>query len=69
MQSLSPGVTEQHIERVDLELRDNNLIIGTGDLFQAHTIRALVTWCDHSGISKNHSETSEYCPLIHSLVH
>ena len=31
MQSLSPGVTEQHIERVDLELRDNNLIIGTGD--------------------------------------
>ena len=29
--SLSPDITEQCIERVDLELRDNNLITGTGD--------------------------------------
>lgn len=38
-------------------------------MFQAHTIYVLVTWCNHSGISKAHSERirlySEHNPFIH----
>lgn len=64
MQNPSSSITEQGIERVDLELRDSNLITGTSshDLCLGYMVQP--QW----NLTRSLRETSKYSPFIHRFT-
>lgn len=62
----SPGVTEQRIERVNLELRDNNLMTGAGAFVSSsHNLCFGYMVQPQWNLKGSLRETSEYNPFIH----